>query len=152
MLIKILSKYLITILVIGGMIGILLIFQAINTVTVHSAGYGQSGKTSKYDIGDNTEQLVFTAGTSTAFTPGKLSTTEGDKTTRAVVQIEGADIRITWDGTTPTATLGLKVTDGSWFQIVGEDNITNFKAYSITSEATAYIMYEKESEMNKTSF
>lgn len=142
-------KYLITILVIGGVIGVLALFQVNN---IYSAGYGQSGKTSKYDIGDDTEKLTLTAGTSTAFTSGKISTTNGDKTVRAVVQVEGADIRITWDGTTPTADLGLKVDDGSWFQIVGEDNITNFKAYSITSTATAYIMYEKESEMNKSSF
>lgn len=149
---NLIKKYLITILVIGGIVGTLAVYQAINTDFTYSAGYGQSGKTSKYDIGDETEKLTFPSGVATGFTSGKLSSINGDKTVRVVVQIEGADMRITWDGTPATATLGLKVSDGSWFHIVGDENITNFSGYATTGTATAYLMYEKESEMNKTSF
>ena len=143
------KKYLITLLIIGGIAGYMT-FHAIDYT--YSAGYGQSGKTSKYDKGANTEKLTIPSGVTAVFTPAKLSTVDGNKTTRAAVQIEGADIRITWDGTPPTATLGLKITDGSWFQIVGDVNITNFEAYGLTGTATAYIMYETEAEMNKTTF
>lgn len=147
-------KYLITVLVIGGVIGLLTLVQAINVDNTYSAGYGQSGKTSKYDIGDNTEKLSIADSATGVFTPAKLSTVDGDKTVRAVVQLEGADIRITWDGTTPSASVGLKFTDGSHFQIIGETNIANFEAYTIAGAGTAdlYIMYEKETEMNETTF
>ena len=143
------KKYLITLLIIGGIAG-LATFQAIDYT--YAAGYGQSGKTSKYDKADNIETLTIPHLATAVFTPAELSTVDGNKTVRAVIQLEGADIRYTYDGTTPTATVGQKVLNGSWFQIIGEDNITNFEAYGLTGTATAYIVYEIESEMNKTSF
>lgn len=136
-----------------GVVGLFVVATGFGVLgSVYSAGYGQSGKTSKYDIGDATETLTLPSGVATGFTAGKLSTVNGDKTVRAVVQVEGADIRVTWDGTTATSSIGLKITDGSWFQVIGEDNITNFSAYATTGTATAYVMYEKESEMNKSGF
>lgn len=148
---KIIKKYLLPTLITGWAIGFLTL--SINE-HVYSAGYGQSGKTSKYDVGDNTEKLSIGAGTVGVFTPAKLSTADGDKTVRAVCQTEGADMRITWDGTTPSATVGLKITDGSHFQIVGDANITNFSTYILTGSGSGdiYVMYEKETEMNKTTF
>lgn len=143
------KKYLITILIIGGIAGYMT-FQAIDYA--YSAGYGQSGKTSKYDKADNIETLTIPSSGTATFTAGKLSTVNGDKTVRAIIQLEGADIRYTYDGTTPTATVGQKIVDGSWFQIVGDVNITNFEAYGLTGTATAHIVYEKEAEMNKTQF
>lgn len=146
---KFIAKYLIVISLMC-VISLYMVFQAVNYS--YSAGYGQSGKTSKYDLADNIETLTIASGTSTTFTLAKISVVNGNKTVRAVVQLEGADIRFTYDGTTPTASIGQKVVDGSWFQIVGETNIINFKAYGLTGTATAYIVYETESEMNKTSF
>lgn len=140
-------KYLITILVIGGVV--LVLSQANN---IYSAGYGQSGKTSKYDKGDADETLTIPSGGTAVFTPAKLSTVNGDKTVRAIIQLEGADIRYTYTGTTPSASVGQKIVDGSWFQVVGDVNVTNFEAYGLTGTATAYIVYETESEMNKSEF
>ena len=148
-MIRFIKKYLITILVISGIIG----YMTFNTISyVYSAGYGQSGKTSKYDKADNIETLTIPSGSTATFTAGKLSTVNGNKTVRAIIQLEGADIRYTYDGTTPTSIIGQKILDGSWFQIIGDENITNFEAYGLTGTATAYIVYETESEMNKTSF
>lgn len=143
------KKYLITLLIIGGIAG----YITLQTIDyTYAAGFGQSGKTSKYDKADNIETLTIPNRATVTFTSGKLSTINGDKTIRAIIQLEGADIRYTYDGTTPSEFVGQKVLDGSWFQIVGEDNITNFEAYGLTGTATAYIVYETESEMNKTQF
>ena len=148
-MINFIKKYLITILVISGITGYMT-FQAISYT--YSDGFGQSGKTSKYYKADNIETLTIPSGSTATFTAGKLSTVNGNKTVRAIIQLEGADIRYTYDGTTPTSIIGQKILDGSWFQIIGDENITNFEAYGLTGEATAYIVYETESEMNKTSF
>jgi len=143
------KKYLTTLLIIGGIAGYMT-FQAIDYT--YSAGYGQSGKTSKYDKADNIETLTIPSSGTAVFTPAKLSTVDGNKTVRAVIQLEGADIRFTYDGTTPSASVGQKIVNGSWFEIVGDVNITNFEAYGLTGTGTAYIVYETESELNKTTF
>ena len=143
------QKYLIVISLIC-VISLYMAFQAVSYT--YSAGYGQSGKTSKYDKADNIETLTIPSGATATFTAGKLSTVNGNKTVRAIIQLESADIRYTYNGTSPTASIGQKIVDGSWFQIIGDDNITNFEAYGLTGTATAYIVYETEAEMNKTSF
>lgn len=82
---------------------------------------------------DNTAQ-AFTAAT---------YLTGGEKAKRAVITIELAQIRYTYDGTTPTSSVGHLCNPFDVITLIGSDNITNFRAIRAGStNATIKVTYE----------
>lgn len=67
----------------------------------------------------------------------------GEKAKRAVITITGAQIRYTYDGTTPTSSVGHLVNPFDVITIIGSDNISNFKAIRAgSSDAIISVTYE----------
>lgn len=61
----------------------------------------------------------------------------------AYITIEDADVRYTYDGTTPSATVGHLLTSGSSIALSGHRDISTFKAYRAAGiDATLRITYE----------
>ena len=61
----------------------------------------------------------------------------------AFITLEDADIRYTYDGTTPSATVGHLLTQGSALTLMGHHDISNFKAYRAGSvDGTIHVTYE----------
>jgi hypothetical protein len=52
----------------------------------------------------------------------------GEKAKRALITCEDAQIRYTYDGTTPTSTVGHILNPMDTLVLTGSDNISNFKA------------------------
>lgn len=59
----------------------------------------------------------------------------------AVVKVAGDQIRAWCNGDTPTSSVGMLYEVGDEFEIVGKDNIRNFKAIRVTADATLSIQY-----------
>jgi hypothetical protein len=61
----------------------------------------------------------------------------------AFISVEDADIRYTYDGTTPSATVGHLLTNGSSLILTGYTDITAFRAYRAgTVDSTLRCTYE----------
>lgn len=74
----------------------------------------------------NFEQVTVAA-TAIGFTVAEYQS--GDKKAQiAFLTVETADIRYTYDGTTPTSTIGHLLTDGSSLTLKGAHDIENFRA------------------------
>jgi hypothetical protein len=65
--------------------------------------------------------------------------------TRAVISSTGYDVKITWDGTDPTSTVGHHVVKDSavWAEVFGPRNIPQLKFIGISGEATVTITLER---------
>lgn len=78
----------------------------------------------------NFEQLTISTAalslTATEYTVDSSGT--GEKAKRAIITVEDAQIRYTYDGTTPTSTVGHALNPFDVLTLVGSDNISNFKA------------------------
>lgn len=64
---------------------------------------------------------------------------------RALVTVESQQIRFRYDGTAPTSTEGHVAGDGDQIEIVGYDNINNFRAIrhsAATADATIRVTLE----------
>lgn len=57
--------------------------------------------------------------------------------------IEGGDVRYWLDGSTPTASVGHLVTDGSSFSVMGNNNLRRLLMISTTGTVTVRGSYEK---------
>ncbi len=58
---------------------------------------------------------------------------------KAFVTVETNTIRVRWDGTDPTASVGHALTAGSSITIIGEDNVAKFKMIRASVDATVMI-------------
>lgn len=99
---------------------------------------------------------VRTAGQYVAFAHEELTVTNavkvltaatykvGDRYAQAAfITVEDADVRYTYDGTTPSATVGHLLTQGSSITLAGYHDISTFKAYrSAAVDGTLHVTYE----------
>lgn len=61
----------------------------------------------------------------------------------AFITVESADIRYTYDGTTPSGSVGHLAVAGTAITLFGSHDIENFKAYrDASSDATISVTYE----------
>lgn len=61
----------------------------------------------------------------------------------AFITVEDANIRYTYDGTTPSATVGHLLTDGSALTLTGHHDISTFKAFRAAGvDAEIRVTYE----------
>lgn len=71
-------------------------------------------------------------------------TTDVSTAVRAYVIANTQDIVVSWDGTDPTATLGLPLAAGSSLEVYGNVNIQNLKMIRAgISDATVTVILEK---------
>jgi hypothetical protein len=89
------------------------------------------------------QNLSVTSGAAVAFT---LPTLTGTMKVRAVqLTVEtatpGDSIRIRMDGSAPTTSVGLRFFDGDVLEIDNVDNITNFQAICVGSNAQLMVQY-----------
>jgi len=59
----------------------------------------------------------------------------------AYISVEGDQIRFTLDGTTPSTTVGHRMNVDDTLTLESEDDIRNFKAFRITTDATINVTY-----------
>lgn len=57
----------------------------------------------------------------------------------AHITVSGDAIRYTYDGTTPTATVGHLVADGGEIILVGGNNVQNLQLIRVTGDATVFV-------------
>ena len=89
------------------------------------------------------ETLTVT-GTPVGVTAGFIPTITGPNVLGASFVVETAPIRITLDGTTPTASVGILFQPGDFVTLSSEADVKNFKAVRTTStSATLYVTYFK---------
>lgn len=90
-------------------------------------------------------ETITVSNTALGFTAAKiLSHTAGGRHKRcvkALVTVEADAIRINFDGSTPTATVGHKLSVGDSFSIVGDQNITKWRMIRVTNDATVSVTY-----------
>lgn len=87
-------------------------------------------------------ESITVAGTAIGFTAATYLTSS-EKAKRAIVTVEDAQIRYTYDGTTPTSSIGHLLNPMDVLVLIGSDNITNFKAIRVSSTSgTLKITYE----------
>ena len=80
-------------------------------------------------IGFAYEQLTVTAGVQ-VLTPSKYAGAQNyEAGASASITILGGDIRYTYDGTTPSATVGHVLRDGGVLVLHGQNQMSQFKAY-----------------------
>ena len=113
-----------------------------------TAQHGHSGQNSKYFDTDQFEELTSTSGIKT-ITSGLISITD-PKTQRAYIAVSGNGIRFTCDGTSPTASLGMPVESGNWFQLIGLPDIQNFQFISDDASviATCHVSLQIQGDMD----
>lgn len=95
-------------------------------------------------IGFSFEQLTVTSGVQ-VLTPSKYkdSDTIGGAAS-AFITNDGDAIRYTYDGTTPSTTVGHKLADGGVLVLTGQNQMSSFKCYAVSSNSTISITYERE--------
>lgn len=95
-------------------------------------------------IGFAFEQLTVTNAVQ-VLTPSKyVDTVTPGGALAASITNEGAAIRYTYDGTTPSATVGHKLVDGGIINLVGQSQISQFKCFSVSGDSLICVTYERE--------
>ncbi len=96
-------------------------------------------------IGFAYEQLTVTTGVQ-VLTPSKYAGTGGfEAAAEASITILGGDIRYTYDGTTPSGTVGHVLRDGGILVLRGQNQMEKFKAYRYGSvDVELSCTYERE--------
>ena len=96
------------------------------------------------DIGFNFEQLTVTNAVQ-VLSPSKYapSGTSGGASS-AFLTNESNSIRYTYDGTTPSATVGHILPDGGILVLNGQNQMSQFKAFRVSADATISVSYERE--------
>ncbi len=97
------------------------------------------------NIGFAYEQLTVTSGVQ-VLTPTKYkdSSTSGGAAS-AFVTNYGNAIRYTYDNlTTPSATVGHVLQDGGILVLQGQNQMSNFKCYALSSDSQIQVTYERE--------
>ena len=104
-------------------------------------------------VGFNSEAITVST-VAIGFTAAKITDMVGD--TSPAVGVEALavaatfhtsdDIRIKWDGSDPTASVGIPVSGGSIFVLKGEGNISQLrmiKASTASGDSTVDVVYER---------
>lgn len=96
-------------------------------------------------IGFNFEQLTVTTGVQ-VLTPSKYAATSGfESAASAFLTLNGGDIRYTYDGTTPTSSVGHILRDGGMLTLLGQNQMGAFKCIQTGSSSSEIsITYERE--------
>jgi len=74
------------------------------------------------------EQITISTAVKTLTSATYRFDSSGEKAKRALITCENAQIRYTYDGTTPTASVGHLLNPMDILVLTGSDNISNFKA------------------------
>lgn len=85
-------------------------------------------------------ETVTSVATAVGFTSTYIPPTES-RTMYALVQAVGGDIRFCIDGTTPTTSKGVRLTEDSTVEIWGYTSLKNFKAIDDGDTATLEVIY-----------
>lgn len=95
-------------------------------------------------IGYGFEQLTVTSGVQ-VLTPSKYkdSNTSGGASA-AFITNDGSALRYTYDGTTPSTTVGHKLPDAGILVLQGQNQMSNFKCFAVTSDTIISVSYERE--------
>ncbi len=95
-------------------------------------------------IGYAHEELTVTSSVQ-VLTPSKYkdSTTSGGASA-AFITNDGDALRYTYDGTTPSATVGHKLPDGGVLVLNGQNQMVSFKCFRVTTDTTIRCTYERE--------
>ena len=96
------------------------------------------------NIGFAFEQLTVTSGVQ-VLTPTKYkdSVTSGGASS-AFLTNYGAAIRYTYDGTTPSTTVGHVLPDGGILVLNGQNQMSAFKCYAVSGNSEISVSYERE--------
>jgi len=96
------------------------------------------------NIGYASEQLTVTNAVQ-VLTPSKYmeSSTSGGASSAFITNF-GASIRYTYDGTTPSASVGHVLPDGGLLELVGQNQMASFKCFRVSSDSEITITYERE--------
>lgn len=88
-------------------------------------------------------ESIGTMTASTGFTAAKIVSSTGQPCKAAYITVETADVRITFDGTTPTTTatsaVGHLITYGSNFMVKGWENIAAFRCINAVAASGAVL-------------
>ena len=95
----------------------------------------------------NSVETISSITTAKGFTSSLLSPTTGNfagkRAKFAIISVETADIRFTFDGTTPTTTattaVGHLATTGTYMEIRGEANLANFKCINAVGSSGSVV-------------
>jgi len=95
-------------------------------------------------IGYGFEQLTVTNAVQ-VLSPAKYkdSATSGGASS-AFLTNDGNAIRYTFDGTTPSATVGHKLADGGVLVLAGQNQMSQFKCFRVSADSEITITYERE--------
>ena len=63
--------------------------------------------------------------------------------TRAIVSVEGNSVRVRWDGTAPTTSVGHLLASGAMIELTGND-LATFKAIAVGADAIISVTYSSE--------
>jgi hypothetical protein len=77
---------------------------------------------------------------SVGFTASQIPPTK-NRVIYAVIQSVGGDCRFCIDGTTPTASLGMRLQEDGSCEIWGSEALTNFRAINDTGTSTLEVIY-----------
>ena len=97
------------------------------------------------NIGFSFEQLIVTTAVQ-VLTPTKYAGSDPfEEASTAFLSLDGGDIRYTYDGTTPSATVGHILSNGGALVLTGQNQIKQFKCFKYGNDnSTISITYERE--------
>lgn len=73
-------------------------------------------------------EQITVAGTAIGFTTAKIRPSGLPQATQATCRVRTAELSVTWDGTTPTASVGMLLEIGDTLVLTGNDVLGLFKA------------------------
>ena len=85
-------------------------------------------------------ETIASLASSVGFTAAKIPPTDED-VLYAIIQAVSGDVRFTVDGTTPTSSLGLRLTADSKVEVHGSQLLTNFRCINDGGTATLEVVY-----------
>lgn len=96
------------------------------------------------DLSAMGHESITVAATAVGFTSATITPTTGRPCSRAFVTAETAQMRYTYDGTTPTSAVGHLLDVGDVLAVEGITNVVNFKAIRTTaSSGTLMCTYDR---------
>jgi YD repeat-containing protein len=89
--------------------------------------------------------MLTVTGAVQVLTPSKyIDSVIPDGALGALITNEGETIRYTYDGTTPSATVGHRLADGGMINLMGQNQISQFKCSSVSGNSLICVTYERE--------
>lgn len=101
----------------------------------------ESFVTDSTPAGDFDTQTISTVALGITAAKLKINETGGrfKRAVKAFISVETNSIRVRWDGTDPTASVGHLLTAGSSLTIIGEGNVTKIKMIRASADAAVMI-------------